>query len=57
VYPHIRDFTYLAEYPPLKPKVSYFVFTTLTTRIVNSRKIARWARLKILNISPKEKYF
>jgi hypothetical protein len=46
---HIGDFTNLARYPPLKPKISSFVFTSLTTTyhwvwIVNSRKIARWCQ-------------
>jgi hypothetical protein len=31
VYPHIGDFLNLAGYPPLKPKISSFVFTSFTT--------------------------
>jgi hypothetical protein len=47
VYPHVKDFTNLAGYPPLKPKISSFVFTSLTTTYhwvwnINSRKITRW---------------
>jgi hypothetical protein len=49
MYPYIGDFTNLTIYPPLKPKISSFVFTSLTTTyhwvwIVNSRKIARWCQ-------------
>jgi hypothetical protein len=62
VYPHIRDFTNLAGYPPLKPKISCFVFTSLTTTyhwvwIVNSRKIARWCQDWRFQISLQRKIF
>jgi hypothetical protein len=63
MYPHIGYFTNLDGHPPLKPKISYFLFTSSTTtyhvsmdrQFKEDRKIVPW--LKISSISPKEKYF
>jgi hypothetical protein len=63
VYPHIGDFTNLAGYPPLKPKISSVVFISLTTTyhwvwIVKSRKIARWCQRWRFHVSlQRKKYF
>jgi hypothetical protein len=62
VYPHIGDFTNLAGYPPLKPKIIFCVFLldhnlslSMDRQFEEDRKMV--LRLKILSISPKEKLF
>jgi hypothetical protein len=63
MYPHIGDFTNFTGYPRLKPKISSFVFTSLTTtyrmstdhQFKEDRKMV--PRLKISSISPKGKIF
>jgi hypothetical protein len=62
VYPHIGDFTNLARYPPLKPKIifcDYLLDHNLSLRMEHQFKedCKMVPILKISSISPKEKYF
>jgi hypothetical protein len=62
VYPHIGDLTNLARYPPLKPNIifcDYLLDHNLLLRMDRQFKedYKMVPRLKISNISPKEKYF
>jgi hypothetical protein len=61
VYPHTGDLTNLAGYPPLKPNIifcDYLLDHNLSLSMDHQFKEDRKMvpRLKISNISPKEKY-
>jgi hypothetical protein len=62
VYPHIEDFTNLARYPPIKPKIIFNVFLldhnlslSMDRQFKEDDKMV--PRLKISSTSPKKKYF
>jgi hypothetical protein len=62
MYPHIRDFTNVAGYPPLKPNIIFCVFLldhnlSLSMGHQFMEEFKMVPRLKISSISPKEKYF
>jgi hypothetical protein len=62
VYPHFGDLTNLAGYPPLKPKIifcDYLLDHNLLLSMDHQFKedCKMVLRLKISNISSKEKYF
>jgi hypothetical protein len=62
VYPHIRDLTNLAGYPPLKPNIIFYDYLldhnlSLSMDHQFKEDCKMVTRLKISSISPKEKYF